>query len=745
MLEHIRQKYKVPVFLLVASCAVIALYLALCELSVGRLTVDKRIFVPIQMQKTVTVGDDHAHSENFLKIKDILIADDARPHRVYVKVPDADGLRFINIHVSKWNHLTQNAGFSWRGGDGRFSWGDVIRFDVKDGYTTLHFPDGARELCFDFGTTPGPAIKIEQCVFSEFPSLPSHFLPLFIGLSFLIVFMLYGISFAGFGHFLSAHPTIVLFAVIVLQMVYISYWHVNKRGWHIDEIYSLMQSNDAVAFHDFKFNEWLDGKYFADILSVQSDERWGLYADIYRKHSEHVHPPLHNFLLHTMYSFFPGTVNLRPGFVFNLGVFAVSMYLLYVTSKFVLPDNKALLPPLMFGFTSGAVCNVNFVRMYCLLSLFFIVLAYCVFRLMDDRKVNWKLYISVAIVVCIGFFVHYYFAVWAFIVLVITSAFLFWNKRFDDLKKLVCATGCGMVANLLIFPYAIRHILFEKNHGIMQGDNLSTHVLGVSMKSLDNFCVAVNQQLFGGFWEIYAIILLICLMLGNLKFSISNNRIDIEGKSSVSINKMPSVVLFLSVSLYILCISKIATFTDMRYIFSAYPLVMMSFICLLHGCLPGKICARYVFPVLLSFLFLSNFGHSYEGDMLYTGFNKSDTIAIAKSLSDIPAVIYCDYNNSGFQYSTVISPDLKEHGRSYIVPDGRMNDLLQVLRHEGGAKVVAYILSKDLSEDAVRQEIIQPIARQTPYNRCTIILREQVLHWRLNEYVYLLSADNGME
>lgn len=178
---------------------------------------------------------------------------------------------------------------------------------------------------------------------------------------------------------------IILTIMIVLQLGFITYMFAfQKEGFHSDDnwSYGFANADDGGWIeHDDNgktrnFDEWTDGKVLWNYITVQKGKQFD-FREVARNMSDERNPPLHHMMLHAVCSFFPESFSWWYGYAMNVLSFIVMMAALFFLGKeFFLSVKKALLICFFYGFSVAALNNMLFLRPYCLLTCFSIVLIY---------------------------------------------------------------------------------------------------------------------------------------------------------------------------------------------------------------------------------------------------------------------------------------------------------------------------------------------------------------------------------
>lgn len=248
-------------------------------------------------------------------------------------------------------------------------------------------------------------------------------------------------------------PIILLAVIILVQIIHIGYRFVSeKTSYHCDELYSYGLSNSFyqpflegsdVYSGDFQnVNEWFSGKEYREYLTVQKGEQFR-YDSVWYNQSKDRHPPLFYAVLHTVCSFFPDTFSFWYGMIPNLIYFAVMQFFLYKLSRNILKSKYlSLLLCLFWGFTPAAVNNTLFIRMYCMLAMWTVILMYLHSKLYQKQEPpRGREFIPLVIVTALGALTQYLFLFVAFVTAVCFCIRYLLKKQ----RKAFLLYGCSML------------------------------------------------------------------------------------------------------------------------------------------------------------------------------------------------------------------------------------------------------------------------------------------------------------
>ena len=269
---------------------------------------------------------------------------------------------------------------------------------------------------------------------------------------------------------------VLLASVIAVQTVYIgNIFFYRKTSCFCDEIYSYGLSNsffsaylegeDVYSYEEYHTNEWFSGGLFHDYLTVQKDERFR-YDSVWYNQEHDRHPPLFYATLHTLCSFIPEQFSFVPGFVLNIICFVVTQVFLFLLARELLrSEYLALLFVGFWGFTMAAVNITIFVRMYCMLTMWTIIMMYLHARLFRNQdKLSWRMWVSLAAVTMLGGLTQYLFYFVAFVTAVLFCLHFLLNRKTGLFLKYGFSMLGGVAAAFAVYPAAIRQLFSEGDH-----------------------------------------------------------------------------------------------------------------------------------------------------------------------------------------------------------------------------------------------------------------------------------------
>ncbi|SDB37515.1 hypothetical protein [Butyrivibrio sp. INlla16] len=397
---------------------------------------------------------------------------------------------------------------------------------------------------------------------------------------------------------------LLLLVILVLQIVTICFFGVQKEGFHQDEYYSYFSTNRSLGFY-YPDREWVDTDTLRDEFVVKKGEGFN-YGLVHLVQSWDVHPPLFYDMLHTVCSLTPEVFSKWQGLIVNIIAFIISFFLLNSLAKSV-GMSKGLRLILMFayGFNPMTISCVMFIRMYMWLTVFVLASALCHMRLMNlikkyytgnemegytlakpfdkDFKIGFvKSILAIAVISFLGFLTQYYFLIFMVMMgLAFGIWFLFLMPKNSEFIRqaasmakrliyiLVYGIGCAFALGcaVLVYPASLSHIFRgyrgqEAQAAFADGSNI--------IERFGFFIGLANDYLMSGM--VWLIIVMIVIALIGLFFFL---RIKRE-KDKLHIANIRS--LFAASAGYFFVVAKTALLlgdTSNRYEMPIYPIILL--------------------------------------------------------------------------------------------------------------------------------------------------------------------------
>ena len=307
----------------------------------------------------------------------------------------------------------------------------------------------------------------------------------------------------------------LLFAVIfVLQLAVAFFFCEKKQGYHYDEYYSYYSSNKTYGLYPSD-REWKDTDQIISEFMVEEGQGFS-YGLVKAMQSFDVHPPLYYMILHTICSLFPGSFSKWMGLSLNLFFFGICYLLLLKISHHIFDKNQkmVLFTGLLFGFQSGVLSGILFIRMYMLLTVWCMAIILWHSNFWKEKlHMGIKNSIILMALVFLGFLTHYYFAVFLFFVCAFTCLYEWWGRKNLKQSILYGTVVCfALGLAVLYYPASLRHI-FRGYRGT-EATGAFFDLSNTKLR-LEFFLQLMNDSVFGGgFWILLLLLLLLIVTVG---------------------------------------------------------------------------------------------------------------------------------------------------------------------------------------------------------------------------------------
>lgn len=353
---------------------------------------------------------------------------------------------------------------------------------------------------------------------------------------------------------------IILILITSIQILTRIYFGFQKEYFHMDEMYSYgLMNYDKLNIADNSdfLNIWHNKEYYKDYLEVNEDELYD-FRPVYENQKNDVHPPLYYLLLRIASSFNVNNFSKWTGLILNIFIFAISNIFIYLIAKIIFKNPiYALLTCLINGFTLIALNSSLYIRMYELCNLNILIITYLHLKIYNKEKLKIPYEILITVCLILGGLTHYYYFIYVLILAIIYIAKCIKTKRYRNLGLYLAGTIIAAGVYLLIFPYAISHILFGYR-GVGTNVNILNNLWG--------YIWIINKEFFN-----YLLPLILAIMI----FACLRKK-----KRKININKKIYLLLIPSLIYLIVVILK-SPYVEARYIMPIYSIINISSIYLI--------------------------------------------------------------------------------------------------------------------------------------------------------------------
>lgn len=322
-------------------------------------------------------------------------------------------------------------------------------------------------------------------------------------------------------------------------------------GSEIYQAYLIAQTNSA----DTYTTTWVPGQDYVDYLAVSESNTFN-YASVYYNQRGDVHPPFFYMLLHTICSIFQGSFSKWYGIALNIIVLLTALVVLYKMSEKHFGGSKAaLVITSVYAFSAGFMSTAMFIRMYALLTLMTLLCLYVHLEILRaDFTFNKKLTLALFFSVLGGYYMQYYFVLYAIAIAVVLVVLMTLKKKFKSVLRYICTLAGAAVTGIIIWPFAIKHV-FRGYRGTSSLEVLKTGEF--YMFKAEHMWGQIVSNIFGGHKWI-PVVLVILAIIG-----------CIVSRKKVPFAKLSLLCIPIVAYTYIVC--QISPFLSDRYVMCTYP------------------------------------------------------------------------------------------------------------------------------------------------------------------------------
>lgn len=254
-----------------------------------------------------------------------------------------------------------------------------------------------------------------------------------------------------------------------------------KEGMFIDEIYSYGLANSYYAPYvtDIKGGDMTDKIFtraeLTDYLAVTGEDAFAV-GSVYYNQTRDVHPPLYYWLLNFASSLCAGRFSIWIGLGLNLIIYVLTLIILYKLAELLFSSRLcAVSAVVIYGLSTIGLSTMLMIRMYMLLTLFTVLLAYLLARM--DKTGDKKLYLPLALTVFAGLMTQYYFVFYAFFLCAFYDIRLAIKREWRAAAWFSAAALLGVAGLIAAFPACFDQLFAD---ALVSGGNAVENLMSVS-------------------------------------------------------------------------------------------------------------------------------------------------------------------------------------------------------------------------------------------------------------------------
>ena len=439
-----------------------------------------------------------------------------------------------------------------------------------------------------------------------------------------------------------AARVLILAFIIILQLAVFVKIGLDKKEYHVDEIYTYMLSNsydvDRVAYDDSKWDQWFSGDEFSEYVSVQDGEQFA-YDKVFYNNSLDAHPPLYYCVIHTVSSLFPNQFSKWIGLFVNL-LFMVGVdFLIYgISRKMINSELLQFLPVFVYGLSPVAMEIASFIRMYAQLSFFAMAFCYCTVLMLKDGVKIRRLVFS-WLIIYLGAMTHYYALVLCFWGVLLFVIYLVKKK---DIKHMLIYGIGSLIAVVMVYvtyPSILTQAFGSSTNNIGAEVSGSLFDVRLHLRQIKN----LTFELFDSFGYKglgnKVCIAIACMMLVLLVLALKKN-----GRSALKQSKEAIWILGVFALTFLTVAWVGGEFVYLRYVYYVIPLIYVFVGCFFDKYTAGQkqVLKGVIFGLCAAYSLVFCYMGVFNKLTPYLFTDKADKNEIIEKYSDFKLIMICN-------------------------------------------------------------------------------------------------------
>ena len=341
-----------------------------------------------------------------------------------------------------------------------------------------------------------------------------------------------------------------------------------KEGMFIDEIYTYGLSNNVGGpfLRDMKGGNIVDTVFsreeLIDYVAVTEGEGFD-FASVYYNQVNDVHPPLYYWLFNIASSFAKGSFSKWTGLALDYVIYMLSLLVLYaLVRKLRGSRENAAAAAVLYGLSLMGLSTMLMIRMYVLLALLTLCLAYLVACMMEDFRPRYAILSGLCLFA--GMMTQYYFVFYAFFLCGCYVLFCLFRKDWRALRWFVPCALIGALSLLVFFPAALDHLFSGK---LVSGDSAVENLKNFAQypDRLKTFIFGTHHGMKGPIYVGVAAFAALMLLFRKFRAALREGRLSFKWLVIV----LPAFVTFLLVAI-------ISPVDELRYIYNIAPIFVLA-------------------------------------------------------------------------------------------------------------------------------------------------------------------------
>ena len=258
-----------------------------------------------------------------------------------------------------------------------------------------------------------------------------------------------------------------IFVIILIAIIsgIIFFYQTKKIGFHEDEVYSIVSSvnsnNGLMSSYGENLKpEWKTKEYIKDYATLNNHDYLHLKSIFYNQKEDN-HPPFFYILVYFSSIFFSGEFSKYIVFIVNLVTFLLSCFIIKKILDILNKENLTIATLIFYGLSMGTISMVIYQRMYMLLTFFILLYFYFSIKIYKNGfNLTKGLNILLGITTVLGFLTQYFFAIYAFLILILMVIQMIRSKNYKYIIGYVGFHILYAIIGILLFTPCILIILY---------------------------------------------------------------------------------------------------------------------------------------------------------------------------------------------------------------------------------------------------------------------------------------------
>ena len=529
-------------------------------------------------------------------------------------------------------------------------------------------------------------------------------------------------------------PYYLLILILFVQITVMIVAGIQKKGFFVDEMWSYGLANSFYSPHIWSSDPYITNKYvkpdyFQDYLMV-GDEDDFRYDSVFSNLSQDAHPPLYFCVLHTASSVFKYTFSKWFGVIPNILFFSFACVFLFLIGKKITKNAYiALVPVLLWGFTTQTVSYTILIRMYMLLCMFGLMDVWIHGDCLQDNK-PWtrKQLIKLFIINYLGCLSQYYYYFFAFFLSALTVFVLMTRKEWRQLFIYSGTMLLAVIAAVISFPRTIT-IIGESGGWGQQAAAKMTTIHGFR-EPLKNFGGNLQEKVFYSADSIYPYILICAVIIAVVLWFKRNGKVSVP-KLITNINWYCVSIAMASGLFFVLCV-KISPFIADRYYYIISPYIWLVGVYTINYVFGDKKVLVYTGCVFLLGISLYTFWYGVkQGKIMYQYPKQAKAEEAISAYYNLPCVYMA---GNGREYTAITYMHQLENFPMVLFVNPDRKPMNEYSMRTNAPEMIVY---GDAFQN--QEQLIKEVKENTGYSQCKLLTRDTGVYWEDTDeqYVYL--------